>query len=325
MLLEAWSDNIKWLNLDDSDFGEEYCNKVEMQNSEKEETSFISFISMKGCFILYGNHKRNREQVVLSRQDSDVAIMTFQLCGQFNVNEKNFEPYRIFDNDVHITFYTNKRELVFVAPPVFENFRIIFSPVKFKELLAKFHGKFSSFSDKIDKGEYFNLFDNPMPISPKMKLIIRDILNYKISMGILAKVFFETKITELFGLQLEQLYSTSESKHKSLSEIDRQKIYEARELLISNISKPPLSISKLAKLVATNDDKLKKGFKEIYGKSVYNYLMFFKIDKSIEMMDNDKLTLNEIAYEVGYADTAHFIRAFKKIKGVSPGKYKNKG
>ncbi len=322
MLLEAWYENVKWLNLDDSGFEDEYCTKDEYQNSEFDETSFMSVVSMKGCFILYGIHKKNKEQMVLSRQDSDIAIMTFQLSGQFNVNEKDFEPYRIFDNDIHVTFYTNKRELVFVAPPVFENFRIIFSPDKFKELLAKFHGRFSFFSELIDKGEYFNLFDKPLPISPKMKLIIRDILNYKISIQILAKVFYETKTTELFGLQLEQLYSSLAGINNGLSEADRQKIFEARELLISNISDPPIPIHKLAKLVATNEDKLKKGFKEIYGKSIYNYLLFFKIEKAIEMLRNDKLSLNDIASEVGYTDTAHFIRAFKKVKGISPGKYK---
>jgi hypothetical protein len=190
---------------------------------------------MKGCYIMYGSHKTNEVQEVRSKQDCNVAILSFQLNGQFTVNEKNYQPYRIFDNDLHTTFFTNKRELVFQAPPVFENFRIILSPAKFRELLAKYHGRFSIFSDKIKKGEYFNLYEIPLPITPKMKMIIHDIIHHKISDPLLSKVYYETKITELFGRQLEQVYSVQQNNTIVLSAADKIKIYEARELLIQNL------------------------------------------------------------------------------------------
>lgn len=271
---------------------------------------------------MYGSHKAEVTQEVQSRQDSNIAILSFQLNGQMNVNERSFEPYRIFENDLHTTFFTNKRELVFQAPPVFENFRIILSPLKFQELLAKFHGRFSSYSEKINRGEYFDLYELPLPITPKMKMIIHEMLNHNISDPLLSKVFYETKITELFGCQLEQIYSTRQKQSSELTTSDKQKIFEARELLVRNLQQSPPTIPQLARMAGINENKLKKGFREIFGKSVYNYLLSHRMEKAIEMMENEELSLDMIADHVGYDDSAHFSRAFRKIKGIPPGQFR---
>lgn len=322
MLLEAWHRGHKWINLDDSQFDDDYCDRSENSALKDDFSAFHLIVLMKGCFIMYGRHKAEVAQEVQSRQDSNIAILSFQLNGQMSVNEKNFEPYRIFQNDLHITFFTNKRELVFEAPPVFENFRIILSPAKFQELLAKYHGRFSSYADKVKKGEYFNLYESPLPITPKMKMIIHDILNHKVSDPLLSKVYYETKITELFGCQLEQLYSTRQNPNVEISATDKLKIYEARELLVRNLQQSPPTIPQLARMTGTNENKLKKGFREIFGKSVYNYLLSHRMEKAIEMMEDQKLSLDEIADRIGYGDSAHFSRAFKNEKGIPPGQFR---
>jgi AraC-like DNA-binding protein len=322
MLLEAWRLGKKWLHLDDTTLSDGFCSRDEVRISDPQLTAYQMLISMKGCFIMYGSHRANEMQVIQSRQDTNIAILSFQLNGQMTVNEKSFEPYRIFQNDLHTTFFTNKRELVFESPPVFENFRVVLSPEAFTELLAKYHGRFSTYAALVKKGEYFNLFEIPMPITPRMKMIIRDILNHKIVDPLLSKVYFETKIAELFGCQLEQMLSAAQNQDTGLSAVDKPKIYEARELLVQNLQETPLTIPQLARMVGTNENKLKRGFKEIYGKSVYNYLVAHRMEKAIELMENAALTLDEIAMMVGYTDSAHFSRAFRKEKGIPPGQFR---
>ena len=322
MLLEAWHLGHKWLLLDDSHFSDGYCDRQESDISVDEFTAHQILISMKGCFIMYGSHKAKTVRIVKSRQDTNIAILSFQLNGQMTVNEKDYQPYRVFDNDLHITFFTNKRELIFEAPPIFENFRVILSPVVFTELLAKYHGRFSEYADMVKRGEYFNLFETPLPITPKMKVIIHDILSHKITDPLLSKVYIETKVTELFGCQLEQMYSATRDQHFVLSVADKPKIYEARELLVQDLQQSPLTIPQLARMVGTNENKLKRGFKEVYGKTIYNYLLAHRMEKATELMENVSLTLDEIALMVGYADSAHFSRAFRKEKGIPPGQFR---
>jgi AraC-like DNA-binding protein len=46
------------------------------------------------------------------------------------------------------------------------------------------------------------------------------------------------------------------------------------------------------------------------------------MEKAIVMMEDEKLSLDEIAFLVGYTDSAHFSRAFRKEKGIPPGQYR---
>jgi AraC-like DNA-binding protein len=322
MILEAWNKNEKWLHLDDRQFEDDYCSKSEAHNTTPDLTSTLTLVQMHGCFIIYGKHIARESQVTRSMQDDNIAILSFQLNGSMNVNEKNFEPYRIFENDLHSTFFTNKRELVFEAPPVFENFRIILSPAKFAELLAKYHGRFSVYAEMIKRSEYFNLNPMPLPITPRMKMIIHEILLHPVTDPVLSRVYFEAKITELFGCQLEQIALMKATDDKSaLTHSDKEKIRQARNLLLQNIAEPP-TITRISRSVAINENKLKKGFREMYGKSIYNYLLTHRIEKAIEMMEKGDYSIDEIAGKIGYADAAHFSRAFKNVKGIPPGQYR---
>ena len=62
--------------------------------------------------------------------------------------------------------------------------------------------------------------------------------------------------------------------------------------------------------------KLHKSFKTI--------LIEAKMDNASTLLHNTDLTIEEIAYTVGYSDTANFYRAFKEFYGLSPKQYRNK-
>lgn len=321
MHLQAWYGETQWLDFKDESLDSNYCSRVE-KNPEFMAGSIDHniMISWKGSLILYGKHISNRVETIVSKQDSDLAILSFQLGGEMNVCENNYKPYRLFTDEVHSTFYTNKRELIFQVPPVFENFRIYLSPSKFIDLLAKFHGRFSDYADKINRSENFNMFNSDMPITPQMKSIIREIISHKIHDTLLSKVFFETKITELFGYQLQQ--SVSDTKSIVNPSADKAKWKEVKLILEQNYIEPP-SLAKLAKLVGTNENKLKTGFKQHYGHSVYKYLLNYKMEQAVKWMNDEKISLEEIAHKLGYADSAHFSRAFKKVYDMPPGKFRD--
>lgn len=59
------------------------------------------------------------------------------------------------------------------------------------------------------------------------------------------------------------------------------------------------------------------------GKSFYDILNAIRITKAKELLSDPKLKIGEISEMVGYADTAHFARTFKKIAGMSANEYRN--
>ena len=59
------------------------------------------------------------------------------------------------------------------------------------------------------------------------------------------------------------------------------------------------------------------------GKSFYDILNAIRIQKAKELLTDPKLKIGDISEMVGYADTAHFARTFKKLEGMSANEYRN--
>ena len=98
------------------------------------------------------------------------------------------------------------------------------------------------------------------------------------------------------------------------------KIKNAKEIVLEHMANPP-SLEELAKVVGLNIKQLKIGFKEMYGMPVYTFLLNYKLDYAKQLLEEEELSVNEIATLIGYSSSSHFIAAFKKKYGLSPKKY----
>ena len=59
------------------------------------------------------------------------------------------------------------------------------------------------------------------------------------------------------------------------------------------------------------------------GQTFYDLLNLVRIQRAKELMSDPALRISEVAEQVGYADTAHFSRVFKKLEGISAGEWRN--
>ncbi len=99
-----------------------------------------------------------------------------------------------------------------------------------------------------------------------------------------------------------------------------EKVREAKKLLISDLKTSP-TIKELSRLVGLNESHLKSGFKEIYGKPIYQYYKGFKNDYAKRQLEETDTSVNHLAAELGYSNVSHFIESFKKQFGVTPKQY----
>lgn len=159
-------------------------------------------------------------------------------------------------------------------------------------------------------------------ITPEMNSIIEEIVSCK-RVGLLRNMFLEAKILKLIMLQLEQFQWTERKTDvRLIKEYDIEKIHHARIILESSISHS-VSLIELAHMVGLNDFKLKRGFKEIYQSTVYNYLYELRMEEARKVLLGTDRSVNEIASNCGYEFVQSFIKAFKRKFGVSPEKYRN--
>lgn len=63
-------------------------------------------------------------------------------------------------------------------------------------------------------------------------------------------------------------------------------------------------------------------FSEVEGSTIEKYLIAQKIERVKELLVYDELTLNEIAWQLGYSSTAHLSNQFKKVTGLTPSHFK---
>jgi AraC family transcriptional activator of pyochelin receptor len=99
-----------------------------------------------------------------------------------------------------------------------------------------------------------------------------------------------------------------------------KRIRRAKELIIANMAEPP-SLNELAQEVGLSLKRLKEGFKQIYGDSVYSFLFDYKMEYARRLLDSGQYNVNEIGLRIGYSTSSHFIAAFRKKYGTTPKKY----
>lgn len=89
------------------------------------------------------------------------------------------------------------------------------------------------------------------------------------------------------------------------------------------ITTPP-TLSEVARSVGLNEYKLKRGFKETFGTTVFSYLTEQRLESAKRLLlDTDK-TASEVGFELGYATAQHFHHAFKNRFGVTPNSMRRK-
>ena len=189
--------------------------------------------------------------------------------------------------------------------------------------IKKFHGFFSEQADHIpflspdnsDKKYY-----KDEKINPSMAIVLSQLFHFNLHPTI-KKLYFKGKIYELLSLYFNRAEDPNAEQCPFL--IDEEnviKIRKAKDFVIANMAEPP-GLQELADEVGINLKKLKMGFRQIYGDSVYSFLFDYKMDYARKLLDSGSFNVNEVGLRIGYSTSSHFIAAFKKKFGTTPKKY----
>ncbi len=93
--------------------------------------------------------------------------------------------------------------------------------------------------------------------------------------------------------------------------------------LEENYDKNP-SVSELAHMCSVSESTFRELFKSYSGLSPSEYIAHGKTERAKRLLADGSLTVSEVAYTLGFSDSASFGRFFKKTAGTSPGKWQKK-
>lgn len=189
--------------------------------------------------------------------------------------------------------------------------------------IKKFHGLFSTdvehvpFLSDANRDKKYYGEEN---ISPSMAIVLNQMFHYNLNPSI-KNLYYKGKGYELLSLYFNRSEDPNAEQCPFL--IDEEnvlKIKKAKEIVIANMAEPP-GLQELANQVGLNLKKLKMGFKQIYGDTVYGFLFDYKMEYARKLLDSGSYNVNEVGLKIGYSTGSHFIAAFKKKFATTPKKY----
>lgn len=96
---------------------------------------------------------------------------------------------------------------------------------------------------------------------------------------------------------------------------DKEALALVKKILESDLGETP-SLQKLCRKAGLNADKLKRGFKYLYGLPPHAYQRKLRMEEAQRLLKTTEMTIQEIAWAVGYEQLSSFCKAFKKFSGV---------
>ncbi|MDN3723205.1 AraC family transcriptional regulator [Aequorivita sp. SDUM287046] len=189
--------------------------------------------------------------------------------------------------------------------------------------IKKFHSLFSTeanyitfLSDENKDRKYYK----DAPISPSMAIVLNQLMNYNLHPTI-KPLYFKAKAYELLSLYFNRPADADVEQCPFLADEDNvSKIKKAKQIMVARMAEPP-TLQQLADEINLPINRLKEGFKQVYGDSVFSFLFDYKMEVARQLLATGSHNVNEVGLKVGYSTASHFIAAFKKKFGTTPKKF----
>lgn len=271
-----------------------------------------------GFFILTSKNDDDEPKVL--EREIDSSYIQFHFCTKgsatFVFNQGTYTLN--IDEETSLLLYNPQRDL-----PIHLELKPHSWLVSLVVSIEKFHGLFSQDAnyvtflseDNKDKKYY-----KDGSISPSMAVVLNQLISFNLNNSI-KSLYFKGKAYELLSLFFNRSENADIEQCPFLvDEVNVAKLKKAKDIMIANMAEPP-TLQELADEIGLSLKKLKEGFKQIYGDSVFSFLFHYKMEVARKLLESGDYNVNEVGLKVGYSTGSHFIAAFKKKFGTTPKKY----
>ncbi|KAA5448717.1 two-component regulator propeller domain-containing protein [Bacteroides caccae] len=135
--------------------------------------------------------------------------------------------------------------------------------------------------------------------------------------------FAETPLSDISSKEDDsRLEETGQQTQAKNSKEDEEFLNKLNMLIHENMAGGELSIKFLTDKLAMSRASLYNKVKFLTGLGVNDYINRLRIEKSVFLLTNTNMNINEISYEVGFSYPRYFSTSFKQIKGMTPTRFK---
>lgn len=282
------------------------------------EGSYEEISIEPGFFVLKIQNEKAHKQLVTRKIDSSYIQFHFCLKGnaKFVFNQGNYALE--VPEEQSLLLYNTQQDLPLnteLAPKTWM-LSLVLSIQKFHSLFSRQAGHIPFLSSEFKDKKYYS----QELISPAIAVVLSQLMNYNLHQSVM-ELYVRGKAMELIALYFNRMEDVAIEQCPFLvDEENVKRIRQAKDIIIGRMAEPP-TLPELAEEIGLSLKRLKEGFKQIYGDSVYSFLFNYKMEYARKMLETNQHNVNEVGLKVGYSTASHFITAFKKKYGTTPKKY----
>jgi len=282
------------------------------------EGSVTEILVEDGFYVLKSQNKTTEAQTIQRQIDRTHIQFHFSLKGhaQFLFNQGGYH-LQVSEENSLLLFNTQKDlPLNAVLQPNAWLLSIVMTIGKFHALFSTEANYIPFLNESFSEKKYYS----QEALTPTMAVVLSQLMGNNLHPSI-KKLYVKGKVYELMSLYFNRTPDADLEQCPFLADEENvRKIKKAKEIIIERMAEPP-TLAMLSNEIGLGLKKLKEGFKQVYGDSVYGFLFDYKMEVARKMLETGKLNVNEVGLKVGYSTSSHFIASFKKKYGTTPKKY----
>ena len=236
----------------------------------------------EGFFIL--KFRNETEESQLFKRELSANFIQFHFCvkgsGSFSFNKGSY--HLPIGEDSSLLLYNPQLDLPIevVVDPNSWVLSVLLPIMKFHSLFSTEANFITFLSGENKDRKYYK----DAQISPSMAIVLNQLMNYNLHPSV-KPLYFKGKAYELLSLYFNRPADADIEQCPFLVDEDNvAKIKKAKQIIISRMAEPP-TLQELSEEINLPLNKLKEGFKQIYGDSVFSFLFDYKMEVARQLLD----------------------------------------
>jgi AraC-like DNA-binding protein len=272
---------------------------------------------LPNMIVLNMNWQTKEELMIVENETvTDYVSINFQLQGHVISNFRGLRSLPMQDRTHNLLFsQPEKHTHLIQRNQQISALNLHIDKKYFTQLIGTEDAWAEGMVTKLEKGQAFLAVDGSAAITPPMLSLIHTIQNNPRT-GAIRNLQVQSAIFELLALQLDQCrlnhITDIPLKKNDVEKLQFVHLYIAAHFL------EDLTLAQLARISMLNEFKLKKGFKSLFDTTVFGYIRRLRMQHATRLLKDEKKSIEEVAWELGYEHAQHFSVSFKKHFGISP-------
>lgn len=274
---------------------------------------FQIMIAPEFC-IWYSNYLIKASSSFLILSDIETTELHIATKNKLCFDTRGLGLNQLNEGQFNLSYLSEVATTGYFDPGEYESFDISYHPGYLQRFVPHFY-ELHYFLEQVQQKVSCHLYHTHPYATAAMMQAIRGLLQYNYNKG-LSTIYLECKALELLTLAIGKM-EQDKAKQQLVNPEEISLFETIKKWLCENVDYSD-SLASLASMFYINEYKLKKGFKQHFDTTVFDYLLQLRMERAKKMLEETNLSITEIGYRAGYSQGPHFSDAFRKYFGFSP-------